>query len=372
MSGSSKPDAMHLARQKKLFALFGRADIDALFVSHAPNVTYLSGFRNDESWIVVSPKGLYFITDSRYAEQAQREAKGFELVLRDKKSVAQIVAEICSGLRVKTLGFEASNVTYSFHQGLEKALGREKLKPTSNLVESLREIKDKYEIDLIRKSAKIAVKGFHYVLQTVRPGMTEREIQARLEHYTKTIGSEKPAFDIIVAAGARASMPHCQSNETRVKSGNLVLLDMGVVYQGYHSDLTRPIFLGRMTPLHRQIHALVWEAQRAGIRKAGPGIPAREVDAACREIISRKGYGDKFGHGTGHGVGLEIHEAPSVSGRSETILKPGMVITVEPGIYLPGQFGVRIEDMVLITEKGSEVLTSGLDQRVQDGSYHQV
>jgi Xaa-Pro aminopeptidase/Xaa-Pro dipeptidase len=240
------------------------------------------------------------------------------------------------------------------------------------LVESLREIKDRVEIDLIRQSAKIAVKGFHYVHQNVRPGMTEREIQARLEHYTKTIGSEKPAFDIIVAAGPRASMPHCQSNETKVKSGNLVLLDMGVVYEGYHSDLTRPIFLGKMTPLHREIHSLVWEAQRAGIKKAGPGVPASEVDAACRELIAKRGYGDKFGHGTGHGVGLEIHEAPTVSGRSETILKPGMVITVEPGIYLPGKFGVRIEDMVLITDKGHEVLTSGLDQRVQNGSYHQV
>jgi Xaa-Pro aminopeptidase len=192
--------------------------------------------------------------------------------------------------------------------------------------------------------------------------MKERDIQGRLEYYTKTLGSQKPAFDIIIASGARSSMPHCQTNETKAKNNNILLVDMGVVYEGYHSDLTRPIFLGKMSPLHKKINSIVWEAQRAGIKKAAPGVTCGEVDRACRDVITRYGYGAQFGHSTGHGVGLEIHEAPGVGSKSQTVLKPGMVITVEPGIYLPGKFGVRIEDMVLIKDKGNEVLTRDLDK----------
>ena len=188
--------------------------------------------------------------------------------------------------------------------------------------------------------------------------------QLKIDDFTKSLGSERPAFDIIIATGARSSMPHCQTNRTLVKNDEVLLVDMGVVFEGYHSDLTRPVFLGKMSPLQKKIYRTVWDAQRLGIQKAGPGVPASEVDAACRRSIEKSGYGRYFGHGTGHGVGLEIHEAPSVSSRSKTILQPGMVITVEPGIYLPGKFGVRIEDMVLITNKGNEVLTRDLDQPI--------
>ncbi len=351
-------------RLKNLFRSFDHAGIDALLVSSWPNVTYLSGFNSIESWILVSPKGLYFITDSRYQEQAKKEAPGFHVILRDKQSVAEIVADLSRKMKTRSVGFEASVVTYGFYQALEKQLGKDQLTPTRGLVERLREIKDGGEIRRLKESARIAVDGYHYVRQTVRPGMKEREVQARLEYFTKSLGAEKPAFDIIIASGARASMPHCQTNETRIQDDNLVLVDMGVVYQGYYSDLTRPIFLGKMSALHKKIFDLVWKAQRSGIKKARPGVPAKEVDAACRRIITEKGYGRYFGHGTGHGVGLEIHEAPTVSSKSETILKSGMVITVEPGIYLPGKFGVRIEDMVLITNNGNEVLTRDLDKPV--------
>lgn len=349
-------------RLKRLFPLFKKAGIDALLVSSWPNVSYLSGFKATESWILVSPKGLAFITDSRYVEQAQNEAVGFKIHLRDKKSVTEIVSGLVKTWKVRRLGFEAPIVTYSFYAALAKRVGKDKIVPTGNLVESLREIKDAGEIDLIRRSANIAVKGFHYVRHIARPGMKERDLQGRLEHYTKSLGSEKPSFDIIIAAGARASMPHCQTNETRLKNNDMVLVDMGVVYEGYASDLTRPIFLGKMSPLHKKIFDIVWEAQRAGIRKAGPGVTCSEVDKACRDHIEKRGYGKQFGHSTGHGVGLEVHESPGVSSRSATVLEPGMVITVEPGIYLPGKFGVRIEDMVLITKNGNEVLTRDLDK----------
>lgn len=351
-------------RLKRLFAGFPKAGIDALLVSSWPNVSYLSGFKNDESWILVSPKKLIFITDSRYTEQAKREAKGFEVVERGTKSVTETVAGFARSMNASKVGFESPIVTHAFSQGLYRHLGAERLKPVSNLVEALRLIKDESEIKLLRRAADIGVKGFHYVRHTVRPGMTEREVQGRLEYYMKSLGAEKPAFDLIIATGARASMPHCQTNDTKVLDNNVLLIDMGARYEGYHSDLTRPIFLGRMSVLQKKVNDIVWNAQRAGIAKAAPGVTCREVDAACRTYIDKRGYGKRFGHGTGHGVGLEIHEAPSVSGRSETVLKPGMVITVEPGIYLPGKFGIRIEDMVLITEKGREVLTHGLDERI--------
>ncbi len=350
------------SRLKNLFQSFEKKGIDGLLVSSWPNVTYLSGFKGTESWILVSPQGCYFITDSRYSEQAEAEAKGFEIVPRDKKGVTEIVADLCAKLKLRTLGFEAAIVTHAFYLQLEKNVGKAKLKPCYDLVEMLRLKKDSFEIALIKKSVDIAVKGYHYIRQTARPGMTEREAQGRLEHYTKSIGSEKPAFDLIIAAGARSSMPHCQSNQTPILDNNVLLVDMGVVYEGYHSDLTRPIFLGRMSPLHKKIFKIVWDAQRAGIAKAGPGVPAKNVDAVCREHIRKSGYAAYFGHGTGHGVGLEIHEGPTVSPRSQTVLEPGMVITVEPGIYLPGKFGVRIEDMVLITSKGNELLTRGLEK----------
>ena len=352
------------SRLKNIFGLFPQSKIDAFFVSSWPNVTYLSGFKGTESWIFISPKGLYFITDSRYSEQAEAEAKGFKVILRDKRSVSEIVSDLVKKDKIKALGFESHIVTHSFYIALAKQVGADKLKATSGLTETLRELKDDFEIAQLKKSADIAVKGFHYVQQIARPGMQEREVQARLEHFTKTLGSERPAFDIIIAAGARSSMPHCQTNQTLVKNNQVLLVDMGVVYEGYHSDLTRPIFLGKMNPLQKKIRQIVWDAQRLGIKKAGPGVPASVVDDACREFIRKSGYSKYFGHGTGHGVGLEIHEAPTVSGRSKTILKPGMVITVEPGIYLPGKFGVRIEDMVLITKKGHEVLTRDLDKSV--------
>ena len=274
-------------RLKNIFRLFDKNAIDAFFVSSWPNVTYLSGFKGSESWLYVSPKGLYFITDSRYAEQAKNEAKGFKIILRDKKSVSEIVAHLTQITKAKRVGFESAQVTFSFYKSLEKAVGVDKLKPTHNLVESLRIIKDENEIALLQRTADIAVKGLHYTRQTVRPGMTEREVQGRLEFYTKSIGSEKPAFDIIIAAGARASMPHCQSDETPIKNNDSVLVDMGTVFGGYYSDLTRPIFLGKMSPLHQKINSIVWEAQRAGIRKAGPGVPASAVDEACRAYIRK-------------------------------------------------------------------------------------
>lgn len=352
------------SRLKQLYAQMGKAGVDALLVSSWPNVTYVSGFRGDESWALVSPKGNVFITDSRYTEQARKEAVGFALIERDRRSLTDILKDLVRKHRIRKLGFESHIVTHSFSEALSRTIGASRIHPTHGLIEKLREVKDRSEIRALSRAADIAVEGFHYIRKYAKPGMTEREIQAKLEYYTKCIGSEKPAFDMIIASGARASMPHCQSNQTRVRANSSVLVDMGTVYGGYHSDLTRSIFLGKMSALFKKIHAIVWEAQRAGIAKARPGVLCSEVDAACRDTIRKRGYDKYFGHSTGHGVGLEIHEGPTVSARSQTVLRPGMVITVEPGIYLPGRFGIRIEDIVLITATGNEVLTRDLDKPV--------
>ncbi|OIO38563.1 MAG: hypothetical protein AUJ71_02780 [Candidatus Omnitrophica bacterium CG1_02_49_16] len=351
-------------RLKRLLALCERARVDAFLVTACPNVTYLSGFKGTESWILVTAKARYFITDSRYAEQARKEIHGFKLILRDGRSALQMISDLVKRRGLKVLGFESSVLTYSLYLGLKDLLGESRLRAVSGLVEALREVKDSSEICQIRKSVEIAVKGYHYARQFARPGMSERQVQARLEYFTKSLGAEKPAFDIIIASGPRSSMPHCQTNETKLQNNRPFLVDMGVVYNGYNSDLTRPSFLGRMNNLYKKIYEIVWTAQRRGIRKACPGVLAGDVDAACRETIRNSGYGKYFGHGTGHGVGLEVHEAPTISPRSKTVLRPGMVITVEPGVYLPGRFGVRIEDMLLITNKGNEVLTRDLDKPV--------
>jgi len=352
-------------RVARVLKAFSRAGIDGFFVSAKENVTYLSGFNNDESFLFITRKARYFLTDSRYVEQARREAVGYKVILREAKSYPQMVRDLADKEKCFRVGFEAPKVSHSFYLALCKALGASRLVPVSGLVENLRIRKEAHEIRHLRKAVEITAAGVRHLAATLAPGMSEKDIQARLEYQTKMLGSEKPAFDIIIAAGAKSSMPHAvPDNRSLVKEEDMVLVDMGVVSGGYHSDLTRCFFLGKIPPFRRKIYDTVLQAQERGIRRIRPGAPTRDVDAACRDFIHKKGYGKLFGHGTGHGVGLEIHEAPTVSGRSTEILEPGMVVTVEPGIYLPGQFGVRIEDMVLVTDKGHEVLTRDIDKRI--------
>jgi Xaa-Pro aminopeptidase len=341
--------------------LLAAQSADALIVSSSHNLTYLSGYTGDESWGFISERGAFLITDSRYAEQAQNQARDFKIVLRQKRELGEIISDLAAKTKSKVVGFEAALASYAFVADLRRKIKHSKLKPIASLVEKLREIKDSYEIQKIRKSADLAVRGFKYIRNIAKAGLTERELEAKLDFYLKSKGGQKPAFDTIIASGAGSSMPHYQTGAVVVRNHQPLLIDMGVMLDSYCSDLTRTIFLGRMPPSYRKICGIVAQAQLAAIWKTAPGVPVREVDLACRKMIKKSGYGRYFGHGTGHGVGLQVHEAPRVSFKSSDVLKPGMVITIEPGIYLPGRFGVRIEDMVLVTEKGREVLTAGLD-----------
>ncbi len=345
--------------------IFETRNLDAFFLSCEPNVSYLTGYTGTESYAVILPDKRYFLTDFRYVEQARRELKGFTIVLRDKKPYSVMVNEICVRHGVRRLGVEAGRISFSLYRALSRNCPQASIVAVHDSVEALRIRKDKGEIAKIKQSVDIMRLGMESLAAGLAPGMKEREIQAKLEYDTKMFGSQKPAFDIIIAADPNSSMPHAVTGETKVRENDLILVDMGCVYEGYHSDLTRCFFTGKIPPLKQKIYNTVLQAQELGIRKAGPGVKAKDVDLACRDYIDKKGYGKFFGHGTGHGVGLEIHESPSVSHRSSEVLEPGMVITVEPGIYLPGQFGVRIEDMLLITDKGAEVLTARIPKKLQ-------
>lgn len=352
-------------RLKKFSDIFAARNLDAFFISCEPNVSYLSGYTGTESYAVLLRDKRYFLTDFRYLEQARRELSGFEIVLREKQPYSAMVREICERHGVRRLGVEFGRISLALHRALSRACVRTSIVPVSDSVEALRVRKDAGEIAKIRQSVDIMRLGMISLAAGLAPGMKEREIQAKLEYDTKMHGSQKPAFDIIIAADPNSSMPHAVTGETRVRENDLVLVDMGCVYEGYHSDLTRCFFTGKIPRLKQKIYDTVLQAQELGIRKAGPGVRVKDVDLACRDYIDQKGYGKFFGHSTGHGVGLEIHEAPSVSARSPEVLEPGMVITVEPGIYLPGQFGVRIEDMLLITDRGAEVLTAKIPKKLQ-------
>ncbi|MBP9733865.1 MAG: aminopeptidase P family protein [Candidatus Omnitrophica bacterium] len=354
-----------LKRLERFSNVFEARNIDAFFISCEANVSYLSGYTGTESYAVLLEDKRYFLTDFRYLEQARRELKGFTIVLRDKKPYSVMVREICERHGVRRLGVEAGRISFALHRALSRACMSTSLVPIHDAIEVLRLRKDAGEIAKIRQSVEIMRLGMVSLASSLAPGMKEREIQAKLEYDTKMFGSQKPAFDIIIAADPNSSMPHAVTGETRVRENDLILVDMGCVYEGYHSDLTRCFFTGKIPPLKQKVYNTVLQAQALGIRKAGPGVKAKDVDLACREYIDKKGYGKFFGHSTGHGVGLEIHEGPSVSSRAPEVLEPGMVITVEPGIYLPGQFGVRIEDMLLITDRGAEVLTAGIPKKLQ-------
>lgn len=351
--------------QKRMLAfkkIFERYRLDAFLITEESNVTYLSGYTGTESYLFITADKNYFLTDFRYLEQAQKELKGFEIVLRTDQSYPHMVNDLCKKNGVKRVGFEENRISYQLYMMLSKVFRAIFPIPVLNAVESLRIIKDADEIKLLKQSASIAIQGVRFLQAQLAQGQKEIDIQGKLEYDTKLLGSEKPAFDMIVAAGPGSSMPHAISGNRTVQENDMVLVDMGVVYKGYRSDLTRCFFIGKIPRLKQKIYDIVKQAQALGIEKAKPGVRIGDVDVACRSYIEKAGYGKYFGHSTGHGVGLEVHEAPGVSAKNNDILKPGMIITVEPGIYLPDQFGVRIEDMIHITATGREVLTGALEK----------
>jgi Xaa-Pro aminopeptidase len=346
-------------RRKRLRQQMVKAGLPALLISHPIHRKYLTGFTGSTGLALITAKEAMLITDFRYAVQAKEEAPDMTLV-EYTSSIWQTLAEQCRRYGIHFLAFEADHLTFAQHQQLQKRLDNVVLQPTSGLVEQLRALKEKRELALIRQAAGIADDVFAQIIPKIKPGMKEKEVSLQLEVLLRQRGASAAAFTIIVASGKRSALPHGVASDKILAKGDLVTLDFGAIYQGYHSDITRTVVLGKPNAKQKELYEIVLEAQRRAILSLRSGITGREVDLVARDYITQHGYGADFGHGTGHGLGLEVHEAPvlsSLSAQGDNLLAPRMVVTVEPGIYLPHFGGVRIEDDVLITENGYEVLT---------------
>jgi Xaa-Pro aminopeptidase len=351
-----------LARQKKLREHLATTRYDAFLVSHLPNIRYLCGFTGSAGLLLVTESGSVFFTDVRYDTQGREEVKGAKVVIARKALLSALGEWI--GVRRQgkskawTLGIEAEHLTVAERKRLGDLLpSRVRLRNALGQVERARVVKDDDELRLIRSAVQLGATLFDRALEVLRPGVKETEVAAAMEYAARRAGSEEMSFPTIIASGARSALPHGRASGQAIKAGGFVVCDFGVILAGYCSDQTRTVWVGVPTNDARTAYDAVKEAQEAAIAAVRPGISVEEVDAAARKVLGKAGLGRYFTHSTGHGVGLEIHEAPRVAAGQKEVLKPGMVITIEPGVYFPGKWGVRIEDMVAVTEGGCEVLT---------------
>jgi Xaa-Pro aminopeptidase len=356
-AGGATPDEI-ADRLGALRERFAKAKIDALLVTSAVNVRYLSGFIGDDSYLLVTPRTVQLLTDFRYIEDAQHSAPHAKVVVRRKRGLMEEAARGARAARVKVLGVENSSSVLQV--GILKAK-REglRIKPVGGLVEALREIKTPTEVHQIETAIRVQQSALRTTIRSLRTGQSELAVAARLRYeMTRTGKAQDQAFSIIAAFDARASLPHARPSDAKLRKNSLVLIDWGAVVNFYHADLTRTFFMGTISRNLKRVWEIVRDAQEAALEKIGPGVKLADVDRSARRVIEKAGYGKAFGHSLGHGIGMQIHEAPGLSSRAQGVCKPGMVVTIEPGIYLPGVGGVRIEDDVLITETGSRVLSS--------------
>jgi Xaa-Pro aminopeptidase len=348
-------------RTDRLLARLPELEIDLMIVSDLVNVRYLTGYTGSNGLVLAGSGRLDFLTDFRYVEQAAAEVDpGFErhTVSLDLLDAA---AELASqnGVATPRVGFEDEHLTVKDHERLGQHVGdRAGLVGVSGLVEGLRRVKDAGEIARIAEAAELADAALRRIVGEGLEGRTERDVAIALEQDMRRRGASRSSFDTIVAAGPNGALPHAHPRDVEIRRGDLVVIDWGAVLDGYCSDCTRTFSVGEPSPEARAIYELVLEAQLAGLHAVRAGIGGREVDDAARGIIDAAGHGEHFGHGLGHGVGIDVHEAPRLSQRSQDELVAGNIVTVEPGVYLPGKFGVRIEDLVAVTDQGCDVLTS--------------
>jgi Xaa-Pro aminopeptidase len=330
--------------------------LDALLVFGLPNIRYLCGFTGTDGVLYVGKDETVFLTDSRYFEQAEKQVNSDRVICYKNKVVA--VGDLLKDLSANRVGFDAEVVAVSLYQQLQLLSDTLVWQPITEQLSALRGIKSVEEITLLKESADLNYRAFNAVLPTIKTGMSEREISLALEFELKRLGGEENAFDFIVASGARGALPHGVASHKILENRELVTIDFGTRVGGYHSDETVTFAIGTVERKLRQIFDIVLEAHDSAIKAVRPGLAIADLDAVARNHIIANGFGEYFGHGLGHGVGLEIHEYPGVSSRSEVTLAEGMVITIEPGIYLPEVGGVRIEDTVVVTADGYEILTS--------------
>lgn len=347
---------IYAVRRRRLAARLKKENLDAFVATSPHHLRYLFGFSGSNGLGLVADGEGRFLTDSRYAEQIKKEVRGVP--------TAVISGPLLNGLKElpfflkprQRVGIDAKSVTVKMLDLCTAALRQTLWEKTENLVEGLLAVKDSDELSRIKKAVEIADITFEEILPALRPGARENEIAAEIEYRLKRNGADEPAFSTIVASGFRSAMPHGRASDKRLKSGEFVTLDFGAFYSGYCSDVTRTVVLGKASPRQKKVYDVVFRAQKRGIEAIRPGRRGREVDGEARAVIKRAGMGKYFGHGTGHGIGLLVHDYPGVGQTSEDILKSGMVVTVEPGVYIPGWGGVRIEDDVYVGPRRGAVL----------------
>jgi Xaa-Pro aminopeptidase len=349
-----------LARQRRLQVALAEHRLDALLVTHLPNIHYICGFTGSAGALWITPSRCIFFSDSRYTEQARAEVKGAKVSILRKSllpAIGEWIARQHRGTKLTIIGVEGEHLSLAASRRLSRLVsGKCRLRDAPPLIEQARLTKDADEIAAIRHAVDLGASLFEPALAVLRPGVVELEVAAAIESAARKGGAEAMSFETIVAAGPRSALPHGRASQALVPRGGFVVCDFGVILQGYCSDRTRTVWVGPATDEARQVYDAVLEAQAAAIAAIRPGVSVGDVDRAARNILKKKGLGKYFTHSTGHGVGLEVHEAPRVAHGQSELLQVGTVITIEPGVYLSGQWGVRIEDMVLVTEKGCEVL----------------
>ncbi len=347
------------AVQKELEQL----QVDALLVTSSYNLRYVSGFTGTAGLSVITKDKAFFITDFRYTEQAKEQAVGFEII-KHSGPIYEEVKELLKKEKIQVVGFEKDFVTFSTYEMIKETLPCE-LKPVSGVIEALREIKEESEVETIQEAIRITEYAFLEILNEIKPGVTEIEIANKLDFLMREKGATSVSFDTIVASGKRSAMPHGVASDKKIEQGDMITFDFGCYYKGYVSDMTRTVSLGDPGEELKKVHKIVLDANLKVTDYAKAGVTGKELDAVARDYITEHGYGEAFGHSTGHGMGLEVHEGPGINFRNEKALVAGNVITNEPGIYLPGLGGVRIEDDLLITESGNRNLMKVTKELIQ-------
>ncbi len=338
-------------------------EVEGFLISNPINCRYLSGFTGSSVYLLITMEEAFLLTDFRYREQALEEAPCYSLI-SFQGSLASTLESFLKKKALKKIAFEHNHLTVYWYEVLRIKLPDLELVPLHQVVEGLRTVKDVKEINLIKEAARITEKSYKRILPFLKPGVGEEDVAIELDYIIKKEGGRKASFDFIVASGKRSSLPHGVASGKKLEHGDMVVIDFGIYYNGYCSDMTRTVAMSHAGNSERKKYRVVLEAQKKALEGIREGLSGEEADELARQVIIKEGWGDNFGHGLGHGVGLEVHEEPRLAPGNKNILKSGMITTVEPGIYFPGWGGIRIEDMVLISENSCELLTGDLKEEL--------
>jgi Xaa-Pro aminopeptidase len=344
------------ARINALRGMLSARRLDAFVTSLPSALRYLCGYSGSNGLLIITAARSYFLTDFRYQESVKSDVSA-DVKIIGKGSLLQVAVKRNIFSTVNRIGFEKDHLSVAALDAVRSFIDAKRIVLTSGMVEQLRSVKDDVEISILKTAFDISDRVFQKILGMIKPGLTELELSAEISYWHKKFGAENDSFDVIVASGVRGSLPHGTASSKRIGNREFVTLDFGCLFAGYHSDMTRTICVGKPSPEMKRVYGIVLEAQQRGCDAVREGIAAKKVDAASRKYIASKGYGKYFGHSLGHGVGLDIHELPRIAPKSSDVLASGNVITIEPGIYIPKKFGIRIEDTVIVLNNGCEVLT---------------